>query len=113
MGRTTWSHEKKLAYMKQTILPAEREIFARFEPLRFTDMTCETCHEQGARDRSYKRLVIVERFVSTVRPLLGDRSLCSLQLAAHLRDEFLRGLDALGRLGAFAHETLVVPDHAL
>ena len=49
-----WSHEKKLTYMKQTVLPAEREIFARFEPLRFADMTCETCHGQGARDGSYK-----------------------------------------------------------
>jgi hypothetical protein len=40
--------------MKQTVMPAEREIFARFEPLRFADMTCETCHGQGARDGSYR-----------------------------------------------------------
>ena len=54
MGWPTWSHEKKLAYMKQTVMPAEREIFGRFEPLRFAGMTCETCHGQGARDGSYK-----------------------------------------------------------
>lgn len=54
MGWPTWSHEKKLAYMKQTVMPAEREIFGRFEPLRFSHMTCETCHGQGARDGSYK-----------------------------------------------------------
>ena len=54
MGWTTWSHEQKLAYMKQTVLPAEREIFGRFEPLRFASMTCETCHGQGARDGSYR-----------------------------------------------------------
>lgn len=54
MGWPTWSHEQKLAYMKQTVLPAEREIFGRFEPLRFARMTCETCHGQGARDGSFK-----------------------------------------------------------
>jgi hypothetical protein len=54
MGWPTWSHAQKLAYMTKTVMPAEREIFARFEPLRFADMTCETCHGQSARDHSYK-----------------------------------------------------------
>jgi hypothetical protein len=31
LGWPTWSHEKKLAYMKQTVMPAEKEIFSRFE----------------------------------------------------------------------------------
>nr|HEX4313642.1 hypothetical protein [Kofleriaceae bacterium] len=53
-GWTTWSHDQKLAYMEHTVLPAEREVFARFEPVRFASMTCETCHGQGARDGSYK-----------------------------------------------------------
>jgi cytochrome c553 len=54
MGWTTWSHEQKLAYMKTTVLPAERQIFQSFEPLRFAKMTCETCHGHGARDGTYK-----------------------------------------------------------
>src|SRR6267142_6559142 len=54
MGWPTWSHDKKLAYMKQTVMPAAREIFSGFEPVRFATMTCETCHGQGARDGSYK-----------------------------------------------------------
>jgi len=54
LGWPTWSHEQKLAYMKQTVMPAEREIFGRFEPLRFAKMTCETCHGQGARDGNFK-----------------------------------------------------------
>jgi hypothetical protein len=54
MGWPTWSHDQKLAYMTQTVMPAERALFTRFEPLRFADMTCETCHGQGARDRSYR-----------------------------------------------------------
>src|SRR5689334_3601659 len=54
MGWPTWSHDKKLAYMKQTVMPAEKEIFGRFEPVRFAYLTCETCHGQGARDGNYK-----------------------------------------------------------
>jgi hypothetical protein len=54
MGWPTWSHEKKLAYMKQTVMPAEKEIFSRFEPVRFAYLTCETCHGQSARDGTYK-----------------------------------------------------------
>ncbi len=54
MGWPTWSHERKLAYMKDTVMAAEREIFTRFEPYRFASMTCETCHGEGARDGTYK-----------------------------------------------------------
>jgi len=50
---TTWSHERKLAYMKSTVLPAEREIFARFEPVRFAKLDCETCHGASAREGRY------------------------------------------------------------
>jgi hypothetical protein len=46
MGWPSWSHDKKLAYMKQTVLPAEKEIFSRFEPVRYAYLTCETCHGQ-------------------------------------------------------------------
>ena len=49
----TWSHERKLAYMKSTVLPAERAIFARFEPVRFAKMDCETCHGASAREGRY------------------------------------------------------------
>jgi len=49
----TWSHERKLEYMKSTVLPAEREVFARFEPVRFARMTCETCHGASARAGTY------------------------------------------------------------
>jgi cytochrome c553 len=53
-GWPSWSHEQKLAYMKQTVLPAEQQVFAGFEPVRFANLTCATCHGQGARDGSYK-----------------------------------------------------------
>ena len=54
MGWPEWSHEKKLAYMKETVMPAAKRIFSGFEPVRFGFMTCETCHGQGARDGTYK-----------------------------------------------------------
>jgi hypothetical protein len=54
LGWPTWTRDQKLAYMKRTVLPAEKEIFGRFEPVRFAYLTCETCHGQSARDGSYK-----------------------------------------------------------
>ena len=50
---TSWSHERKLEYMKSTVLPAERDVFARFEPVRFAKMDCETCHGASARAGRY------------------------------------------------------------
>ena len=49
-----WSHARKLAYMKQTVLPAERVVFAGWEPVRFARMTCETCHGTHDEERGYK-----------------------------------------------------------
>jgi hypothetical protein len=54
MGWPTWSRDRKFAYMRDTVLPAEKAIFARFEPLRFASLSCETCHGQGARDGTYR-----------------------------------------------------------
>jgi len=50
----TWSHAQKLAYMRSTVLPAEREIFARFEPVRFAKLDCDWCHGPGAAQGTYK-----------------------------------------------------------
>lgn len=48
-----WSHAQKLAYMKSTVLGAEREVFARFEPVRFAKLDCATCHGASAREGRY------------------------------------------------------------
>jgi len=50
----TWSHDQKRAYMKSTVLAAEREVFARFEPVRFRKLDCRTCHGRGALDGNFK-----------------------------------------------------------
>lgn len=35
-------------------MPAERDVFRSFEPVRYEYLTCETCHGQGARDGNYR-----------------------------------------------------------
>jgi hypothetical protein len=50
----TWSHERKLEYMKSTVLPAERVVFRRFMPVRFAKFECENCHGSTAKERDYK-----------------------------------------------------------
>ncbi|HEY6176214.1 MAG TPA: hypothetical protein VIX73_17285, partial [Kofleriaceae bacterium] len=50
----TWSHDQKRAYMKTTVLGAERAVFATFEPARFRKLDCRTCHGHGALDGNFK-----------------------------------------------------------
>jgi hypothetical protein len=45
---TTWTHEQKLAYMRTTFIDEERKIFASWEPVRFRNLECRTCHGIGA-----------------------------------------------------------------
>ena len=40
--------------MKSTVLPAEREVFSRFEPVRFARLDCHTCHGVGASQGNFK-----------------------------------------------------------
>jgi hypothetical protein len=46
----TWSHDQKLAYMKSGFMVAERAIFAAWEPVRYRDLSCRTCHGPGVDD---------------------------------------------------------------
>jgi hypothetical protein len=50
----TWTHEQKLAYMKQAVLPTEAPLFREYSPTRFAELTCRSCHGAGADDGTYK-----------------------------------------------------------
>jgi hypothetical protein len=50
----TWSHDRKLAYMKANVLPHEQTYFHVYSPQRFREITCKTCHGPAADDGSYK-----------------------------------------------------------
>jgi hypothetical protein len=50
----TWSHEQKLGYMQSIFLPAERELFTSFEPVRYANLNCRTCHGAGDADGTYR-----------------------------------------------------------
>lgn len=44
----TWSRAKKFAYMKTTFMNAERALFTSWQPVRFRDFECRTCHGSAA-----------------------------------------------------------------
>ena len=54
VGWSTWTHERKLEYMKSTVLPRARVLFAQWMPVRFAKMDCDTCHGAGGRDGTFR-----------------------------------------------------------
>ena len=53
---STMSAKDKGKYMKKTILPAAKKMFAAFDPKKYggAKMKCETCHGEKAMDRKFK-----------------------------------------------------------
>src|SRR5689334_5581635 len=47
-------HSERMAYMKQVVFPTMKPLFAAFDPKKFGNMKCVTCHGSGALDDSYK-----------------------------------------------------------
>ena len=47
-------HAERKAYMKQVVMPAMRTEFSSFNPRKFAEMNCSTCHDEGSEDDSYK-----------------------------------------------------------
>ncbi|MDP4229132.1 MAG: hypothetical protein Q8916_01855 [Bacteroidota bacterium] len=45
---------ERMAYMKQVVFPTMKPLFAAFDPKKFGNMKCITCHGNGALDDSYK-----------------------------------------------------------
>lgn len=48
------SHADRELYMTTTVLPHMRETFVGFDPERFADFDCETCHVTGAAAGTYE-----------------------------------------------------------
>lgn len=44
---------QRKVYMKRTVLPEMRRVFAEFDP-KFANMTCVTCHGDGVEDTSFE-----------------------------------------------------------
>ncbi|MEP7234655.1 MAG: hypothetical protein ABI778_05100 [Ignavibacteriota bacterium] len=47
-------HAQRKTYMKQVVMPSMKAEFAAFNPEKFSNMKCTTCHGDGAKDDSYK-----------------------------------------------------------
>ncbi len=41
------SHEERLTLMKTSVFPRMQEAFQGFDPKRFADFSCKTCHGDG------------------------------------------------------------------
>jgi hypothetical protein len=50
----TMDHEARADFMSKAVLPAMAEKFKAFDPDRFGDFDCVTCHGDGANDHSFK-----------------------------------------------------------
>jgi hypothetical protein len=46
--------EQRKQYMKTVVYPKMKEDFAGFDAKRYAEMTCVTCHGDGAKDGSFK-----------------------------------------------------------
>jgi hypothetical protein len=47
-------HAERKAFMKQVVMPKMKAEFAAFNPKKFGEMKCITCHGDGAKNDSYK-----------------------------------------------------------
>jgi len=48
------SKAERKKYMKATVLPAAKKMFAAYDAKKYSKVTCATCHGPGATDGSFK-----------------------------------------------------------
>lgn len=54
---TLWkdmSKQERAAFMKKTVMPRMSADFVAFDAKEFGEMSCATCHGDGAKDKSFK-----------------------------------------------------------
>jgi hypothetical protein len=50
----TMKYEARKKYMKSTVLPEMKKVFAAFDPKAFANVTCATCHGKDAAEKKFK-----------------------------------------------------------
>ena len=48
------NREQRAAFMKQTVVPTMKPLFQEYDPKRFGEFNCKTCHGAGVADGSFK-----------------------------------------------------------
>jgi hypothetical protein len=48
------NHDDRLVFMKKVVFPKMKPEFVAFDSKDFGDMTCVTCHGDGAKDKTFK-----------------------------------------------------------
>jgi hypothetical protein len=54
---TVWKDmnaDQRMAYMKDVVLPETKKLFVKFDPQRYANFDCITCHGDGVVDGSYE-----------------------------------------------------------
>jgi len=56
-GTLAWkdmNHDQRLDFMKTTVMPKMKAEFAAYDGKKFANITCRTCHGEGAKDGTFK-----------------------------------------------------------
>ena len=47
------NRDQRMMFMKETVTPKMTEVFQKFDPKKYAEVNCATCHGKGAKDGSF------------------------------------------------------------